>query len=120
MKTQTIRLADVFLIGPLMVWGGWKLRDSHPVAGPALMALGGATVIYNGRNWLKVQRGGVLPGGYADKAGKKVSDVDQEQLRKGVKVEMEHTTDPKIAREIAMDHLTEHPRYYDKLLKARL
>ena len=31
------------------------------------------------------------------------------------KVEMEHTNDPDIAREIAMDHLTEDPDYYKKL-----
>lgn len=39
------------------------------------------------------------------------------QLRKGIKVEMEHTTDPKIAKEIAMDHLWEDPNYYTKLNK---
>ena len=33
----------------------------------------------------------------------------------GVKVEMEHTSDKKIAREIAMDHIKEDPVYYVKL-----
>jgi hypothetical protein len=28
---------------------------------------------------------------------------------------MEHTNDPKIALEIAMDHLMENPNYYDYL-----
>jgi hypothetical protein len=28
---------------------------------------------------------------------------------------MEHTSDPKLAAEIAKDHLTEDPRYYEKL-----
>ena len=28
---------------------------------------------------------------------------------------MEHTDDPSLAREIARDHLTEDPAYYDKL-----
>lgn len=37
------------------------------------------------------------------------------QLKKGVKVEMEHTTDELIAIEIAKDHLMEDPVYYDKL-----
>jgi len=37
------------------------------------------------------------------------------QLDKGVKVELEHTSDRKVAREIALDHLAEDPRYYDKL-----
>jgi len=39
------------------------------------------------------------------------------QLKKGIKVEMEHTTDKNIAREIATDHLWEDLDYYDKLAK---
>jgi len=39
------------------------------------------------------------------------------QLNKGVKIEMEHTTDKQKAKEIAMDHLYEDPKYYDKLKK---
>lgn len=38
-----------------------------------------------------------------------------EQLIKGVDVEMEHTEDPAIALEIAMDHLIEDDHYYDAL-----
>jgi hypothetical protein len=34
---------------------------------------------------------------------------------KGIKVEMEHTTDVRIATEIAMDHLWEDINYYEKL-----
>lgn len=56
-----------------------------------------------------------LPGGLADQ--KDPSDFDRRQLRKGLRVEMEHTDDPAKAREIAMDHLTEDPKYYDKLEK---
>lgn len=45
--------------------------------------------------------------------------VDQQklltQLKKGIKVELEHTTNQKIAKEIALDHLSEFPDYYDKL-----
>ena len=37
------------------------------------------------------------------------------QLSKGIKVEMEHTGDIAIAREIALDHLKEFPDYYDRL-----
>lgn len=42
---------------------------------------------------------------------------DDEQLKKGIKIEMEHTNDPKIAEEIAKDHLIEDEKYYDKLEK---
>jgi hypothetical protein len=40
---------------------------------------------------------------------------NKSQLEKGIKVEMEHTTDKSLAREIAKDHLVEDPKYYDKL-----
>jgi len=39
----------------------------------------------------------------------------QDQLAKGVKVEIEHTSDAKVAKEIALDHLAEVPDYYDRL-----
>lgn len=57
-------------------------------------------------------------GGLADK--KKEADFDPQQLEMGIKVEMEHTKDKKIAKEIAMDHLAEDPEYYSKLKKAKL
>lgn len=56
-----------------------------------------------------------IPGGLADK--KKPSDFDRGALEKGLKVEMEHTNNPQIALEIAMDHLTESKTYYDDLEK---
>ena len=56
-----------------------------------------------------------LPGGLADK--KKPSDFDKAQLDKGTAVEVEHVDDRSKAQEIAMDHLTEDPVYYDKLEK---
>ena len=54
------------------------------------------------------------------KHGKPYGDVEsmlKKQLNKGMKVEMEHTNDKKKAKEIAMDHLFEDPKYYDKLQK---
>ena len=41
----------------------------------------------------------------------------KEKIKQGTKVEMEHTTDPKIAFEIAKDHIWEDLKYYDKLAK---
>lgn len=66
----------------------------------------------------RISRGGSeyrdrLPGGIGDKTTPE--DVDPEQLRKGIEVEMEHTTDRMLATEIALDHLTEDPEYYTKL-----
>jgi hypothetical protein len=56
-----------------------------------------------------------IKGGLADK--RPDSDFDAEQLKIGIKVEMEHTKDPDIAKEIAKDHLSEDPNYYKKLKK---
>jgi hypothetical protein len=42
------------------------------------------------------------------------------QLDKGIKVELEHTTDRNIARKIALDHMREDPHYYNKLAKVGL
>jgi len=52
----------------------------------------------------------------ATKHGVKLKELEK-QLEKGIKVEAEHTTDKAVAREIAMDHLFEDPKYYDKLSK---
>lgn len=43
--------------------------------------------------------------------------VIKKQLKHGIKVEMEHTTDKKVAEEIALDHLAELPDYYTRLKK---
>jgi hypothetical protein len=56
----------------------------------------------------------LIHGGLADK---QKSGFDPKQLRKGIKVEMEHTKNPDLAREIAQDHLSEDPKYYDHLEK---
>lgn len=41
----------------------------------------------------------------------------QAQIRKGIKVESEHTNDREKAREIATDHVSEFADYYDRLEK---
>ncbi len=44
----------------------------------------------------------------------------QDELSKGIKVELEHTGKFKIAKEIALDHLGEDPEYYTKLADVEL
>jgi hypothetical protein len=39
----------------------------------------------------------------------------KDQLQIGIQVEMEHTSDPKTAKKIALDHLKEIPDYYTRL-----
>lgn len=43
------------------------------------------------------------------------SDYIEKQITRGIKVEMEHTEDEEIAREITLDHLYELPDYYERL-----
>jgi len=59
-----------------------------------------------------------LPGGVGDRTPP--NQVDPIQLSIGIQVEMEHTNDLGVAQEIAMDHLTEDPKYYSKLVAAGL
>jgi len=47
----------------------------------------------------------------ADKHNVDVRDIEKE-IEVGVRIEMEHTDDKEIAREIAMDHIFEFPDYY--------
>ena len=66
-----------------------------------------------------------IPGGLSQ--GMSLSDIAKkhkvslgdltDEFKKGYKVEREHTTDTDIAKEIAMDHLFEDPKYYTKLKK---
>lgn len=56
-----------------------------------------------------------IPGGLADE--KTPSDFDPDDLAEGIKVELEHTSDETLAKEIASDHLSESPTYYKDLKK---
>lgn len=47
----------------------------------------------------------------------KESEVNKKELEMGIKVEMEHTTFPAIAKQIALSHLDEIPDYYTRLKK---
>ena len=54
-KGQFIRFLDVVLIGPLMMYGGYKAR-MNPVLRGSLIAFGAGTVLYNGANFLAIDR----------------------------------------------------------------
>jgi len=72
---------------------------------------------------LVVDEADQVEGGLADKLS--INDIAtkhnvsmehlQKQIEMGIAVEQEHTDDTILAREIAMDHLTEDPNYYTKL-----
>lgn len=52
-KSQTVRLLDVFLIGPLMVYGATKMPRGPAAA--VLAFFGVSTVLYNAKNYLHVK-----------------------------------------------------------------
>jgi len=54
-----------------------------------------------------------LKGGIADNIPD--TKFNKIELKKGQEHEKEHTTDKSIAKEIAKDHITEDPQYYEKI-----
>ena len=56
-----------------------------------------------------------IKGGLADNTD--INSLDQKELLRGIKVELEHTDDILTAIEIAADHLVENPKYYQELSK---
>lgn len=55
-KAQPIRLLDVAVVGPLMFWFGYTQSRPPKSLRAAMMLLGIGTVVYNGKNYLAVQR----------------------------------------------------------------
>jgi hypothetical protein len=54
-KAQWIRVADVVLVGPLMIVGAVALSRRHPLLGLALGLLGAGTIALNGVNYLRIR-----------------------------------------------------------------
>ena len=51
-KSQNIRLLDVFFIGPYMIYISKKAKGLSNLESFTLLALGVATIFYNGKNYL--------------------------------------------------------------------
>ena len=80
---------------------------------PWLPIAAAAALLYWSRNSGGDNDGDRIPGGLSE--GMVPEDFDPVELRRGTIIEMEHTTDVRVAQEIAMDHLVEDPHYYIKL-----
>lgn len=59
----------------------------------------------------------LMSNGLASEKGITEKDVDSKQLKKGIKIEQEHTKNTDLSRKITLDHLAEIPNYYDLLEK---
>jgi len=79
---------------------------------PVLKGMGGRTTPLHPS---RIHPPELIKGGLGD--NKPNSMFNQKQLAMGRKAEMEHTTNSKIANEIAKDHLTEFPNYYTHLAR---
>jgi hypothetical protein len=86
----------------------------------AVISLVAARMTKSTKNEADVVPGGLAKGlslnDIAEKHGVSV-DMMVAEFKKGIAVEMEHTTDREVAKEITLDHLFEDPKYYDKLKK---
>ena len=60
-KAQLVRVADVFLIGPLMMYGGIKGENLETWARLGLLVFGAGTVAFNGINYVRFEKG-EIPG----------------------------------------------------------
>ncbi len=81
--------------------GGWALLG-------ALFGLAALAVYFAGQQ--SVRRHLVGRG-----RGRHASEFSAAEVRMGVEHELEHTNDPDLAEQIAIDHLAETPDYYTRL-----
>jgi hypothetical protein len=108
--------------------------DGSPIENNA-NAVAGVLMREYGRINKQIYNEGIIPGGKSEGkslvdiakkyAGdyydyKNVLEVVKRELKNGIKIEMEHTSDVKVAAEIARDHIWEDLHYYEKLKKAEL
>ena len=56
--TQLIRLVDVLLLGPAMIWAGDKVSRKHNVIGAFLSVSGVSAIVFNGINFLRRAQSG--------------------------------------------------------------
>lgn len=54
MKAQNVRLFDVFVLGPAMIWAGYKLAQK-PI-GKFLSIAGLGTIAYNWENYQRIKK----------------------------------------------------------------
>jgi hypothetical protein len=102
------------------IWGKFGMYAFFIFFTIAVISLVAARMTQKPKNEADVVPGGLAKGlslnDIAEKHGVSV-DIMVAQFKKGIAVEMEHTTDREVAKEITLDHLFEDPKYYDKLAK---
>ena len=51
-KSQFIRLLDIFIYGPFLIWLSFKNKDNIFIH-TMLLIMGVTTIVYNGKNYIK-------------------------------------------------------------------
>jgi hypothetical protein len=95
--------------------GAWELTDLNTGKHEQYMGYTKKEAIRKFKKNYGTYTPNYIKGGLAD--GVNPSQLNQEALQKGIGVELEHTKNPKIARELATDNIIKNPKYYDKLEK---
>lgn len=88
------------------------------VSAPVEVVLNGHVYLLEEGDKVDFMSGGLADNHTVENIAKKhgvVVEFIEEQLEMGIEVELEHTNDEKLAREIAVDHLWEIPDYYTRL-----
>ena len=57
MKTQNIRLVDVYVIGPAMLYSAFVIPPKHVALRISMAVFGASTIIYNWRNYQCIEKG---------------------------------------------------------------
>jgi len=55
-RYQLIRLIDVFILAPAMIYGGAQLINRSPLTGYFLIISGLGTLFFNGKNFVKIKK----------------------------------------------------------------
>ena len=55
-KAQYVRLLDVFLFGPVMIYAALYPNNMNATTRWALGIIGAGTILYNGMNYLEIER----------------------------------------------------------------
>jgi len=95
------------------------------IAYKALRNMGYIQKLYNYRNKLRSKKLSIKEQNQSNKSLEDLINIHGQtqilnQLNMGIKVELEHTNDVRVAIKIAIDHLLEQPDYYTKLKKVGL
>lgn len=56
MKAQWVRVVDVTVLGPFMIYVGARKSNLPAFFKIGLIISGGLTILYNGKNWLEVHK----------------------------------------------------------------